>query len=349
MKKFKSLTNSYLSAFCVELSILVQSGISFDDGLVMMRDDEQDKRGKELLQSLIDSMKDGIPLSSALLIAECFPKYMTNMIKIGEITGCLPETLNALSDYYEQQDRLRVSIKNALMYPAMLLILMVAVVLVLIIRVLPIFNDIFNQLGTQMSPFAIQLMKFGRWLENASIVIAIVLGAVILFAIVVIAVPKIRAFFINQFKNIFGTIGIFDKIATSRFTSAMTLAIATGLDAEEAIEMASFVSGGDKAVEKKHKLCLETLRSGSSLSDAMRRAGILSAKESRMLALGGHSGKTDFVISEIARKADRSVQEDITAIVNKIEPTLVVVTSVIVGIILFSVMMPLMGIMTTIG
>jgi type IV pilus assembly protein PilC len=68
-----------------------------------------------------------------------------------------------------------------------------------------------------------------------------------------------------------------------------------------------------------------------------------------MLSLGGQSGMADAAMAEIARRSDRSVQDEISQIVSRIEPTLVIITSVIVGVILLSVMLPLMGIMTTIG
>ena len=333
----------------MELYILLQSGITFADGALMMQDDEPDAEGKALLQDLIDCLDRGLQLSSALDESGHFPTYMIHMVQVGEETGRLAETLKALAEYYDQQERLKMSIKNAVLYPSILLVMMVAVVMILIVKVLPIFNGIFTQLGSQMSPLAIRLMQFGRWLENTAVLIAVILCVIIAVAVISWLIPSVRKSIGDTFKNLMGSNSIFTQIAAARFASAMTLSLASGLDTEKAVEMASTVSGGIKVVDEKHKKCIEMLRSGAGIADSMRTSEILTARDSRMLALGVRSGTTDTVIADIARRADRNVQDGIDRMVSKIEPTLVIITSIIVGIILFSVMLPLMGIMTSIG
>jgi len=271
------------------------------------------------------------------------------MVEIGEKTGRLVETLTALSEYYDRQVRLAVTIKNSIMYPAILLILMVVVVLILIVQVLPMFDDVFTRLGTQMSPLAVGFMRFGAWLGDASIAIAAVLAVIFVIVILAIAVPGIRKGFGRVFSNIWGNKGIFGKIASSRFVYAMTLAMASGMDTDEAIGIAAAVSGGSKAVDDKHKKCVELLASGSTLSEALCGAGILSLQDGKMLSIGSRSGKSDIAMAEIARRNDLTVRDGIDRIVGRIEPALVIISSVVVGVILLSVMLPLMGIMTSIG
>lgn len=347
--KRKNLSNQYLSALCLELAMLLQAGISIADGVLMLQDDEADSDSKAVMQSLLDVLNEGKPLSEALRESGYFPRYMVNMTEVGEKTGRTVDTLKALSEHYDRQDRLSASIKSAVLYPAVLLVLMIAVVLILIIKVLPIFNDVFNSLGTQMSPMAQSLMRFGGWLEGAAVVIAVIAGLIILLAVAARLIPGIWNNLSSAFKNRWGNSGIFGKIASSRFTSAMALAIASGLDTEEAIEMAAAISGGSKAVDKKHGECIEMLRAGAPLAESLSKSGILSARNSRMLSLGSRSGSADLAMAEIADRSGRTVQDDIDRIVSRIEPALVIVTSVIVGIILLSVMLPLMGIMTSIG
>jgi len=271
------------------------------------------------------------------------------MIEVGEKTGRLVQTLNALSEYYERQTRLSVTIKNSVLYPAVLLVLMIVVVLILIVQVLPIFNDIFSRLGTQMNPLAVRLMQFGGWLGNAAVVIAIIVGAVFVLLLVMWLVPGIRKALTQAFSNKWGNRGIFGKIASSRFVFAMTLGMASGLDTEESIVLASDVSGGSKAVDAKHKKCSALLDSGKTLSEALCESGILSLQDGKMLSVGSVSGKADLAMAEIARRSDIDVRDNIDRIVGRVEPTLVILSSVVVGIILLSVMLPLMGIMTSIG
>jgi len=329
--------------------MLLNAGITISNGIDMMLADETDKDGKIVLQGVLDNLTDGIPLSEAMNKGGYFPPYMTNMIEIGEKTGRLTETMKSLSEHYERQDRLAVSIKNATVYPAVLLGLMVVVVLVLIVQVLPIFNDVFGRMGAQMSPFAIRLMQFGTWFRGAAVVIAIIFSAIFIVAFIAWAVPGIREGLVGMFKRSFGGRGVFGRIASFQFVSSMTLAMSSGLNVEDSVGMAASLNSGSNALNKKYEKCRSLLRSGSSLADALRDSEILSARDGRILSLGERSGMGDTAMAEIARRSDRSVQDEIARIVGRIEPTLVILTSVIVGVILLSVMLPLMGIMTSIG
>jgi len=221
------------------------------------------------------------------------------------------------------------------------------VVLILIIYVLPVFNDVFGRLGARMSPLAVSLMQFGSWLGNVSSVIAAVFGVVFIAAMIMWMVPGIRESVAKALKNKLGGRGILSETADAHFVAAMSLSIASGLDAEEAVEMAGAVSGGTKAVDEKNAACVDLLRSGKTLPEAMRGAGILSARDGRLLALGVRSGMADSAMAEIAHRKERDAQDGVDRVIGRIEPTLVIITSVIVGIILLSVMLPLMGIMSS--
>ena len=345
----KKLNSTYLSMLCSELAMLLDAGLTVMDGLEILQEAESGKDSKMILRELLDTMEEGFPFSNALEKSIYFPDYMVHMVGIGEKTGRLVESFKALSEYYERQVRLSVTIKSSVLYPAILLVLMIAVVLILVVQVLPIFNDVFNRLGTQMSPLAISLMNFGGWLGDASVTIAIVLGVIFILALLAWLLPGIRDKITGMLSDKWGDKGIFGKIASSRFIYSMTLAMASGLDTDDAICSAANVSGSSKAVAKKNNRCIELLNSGSTLSEALRGADILSPQDAKMLAIGSRTGKSDEAMSEIARRSEIKVQDDISRIVSKIEPTLVIISSVVVGVILLSVMLPLMGIMTAIG
>jgi len=333
----------------LELNILLQAGVTLADGVLMLWEDEPDTDGKAVLRSLLDTLEQGLPLSAALHESPYFPRYMVNMTDAGEKTGRLSETLKALAEHYERQERLAITVKNAVLYPAILLIMMVAVVMVLIIQVLPIFNDVFARLGSQMSPLALRLMQFGGWLSDVSAVIALVFALIIVAVLIAWLSPAARASFMQAFYNVWGGRGLPGSIASARFVSVISLAVASGIAAAEAVEMASSVSGGAKAADRKHQRCLDSLQEGRTLSEAMLDAGILSARNGRTLSLGDRNGMLDTAMAEIAARSERDVEDEIDRIISKVEPTLVVIASVIVGVILLSVMLPLMGIMTTIG
>ncbi|MCL1807189.1 MAG: type II secretion system F family protein [Oscillospiraceae bacterium] len=349
MKKYRGLANTYLSVFCMELSMIMQSGISIAEGVYLLLDEETDADGKRVLKSLLDPLEDGLPLSAALKKSPYFPKYMVNMAEVGEKTGRLSETLKSLSVHYERMDRVAVAVKNAILYPGILLLMMMAVVLILIIGVLPIFSDVFERLGSNMSTLASNLMRFGEWLSGASVVFAAIFGLIFIIALALWVFPKFRGGARKLLGKVWGNRGLMRETASARFISAMSLALASGLDTQEAVTMAAAVSGGTKAANQKYDACMEHLQAGHTLPDAMRHAGIISVRDSRFLSLGATSGMADAAMADIARRAENNVQDHIENVVGRIEPTLIIITSLIVGVVLLSVMLPLMGIMTSLG
>jgi type IV pilus assembly protein PilC len=204
-------------------------------------------------------------------------------------------------------------------------------------------------MGAQMSPMAERLMNFGVWFRGASVVIAVVFFSVLLVAFLAYAIAPVRDGLIRVFRDKWGGSGIFGRVASFQFISSMTLALSSGLMTEESIDLAASLNSSSKALKQKYEKCKAVLNEGGKLSDALRDAGILCARDCRMLSLGDQSGMADNAMAEIARRNDRTVQDEIAGLVSRIEPTLVILTSAVIGIILLSVMLPLIGIMTSIG
>jgi type IV pilus assembly protein PilC len=335
--------------FAAELAMLLEAGLTVNESLLIIKDDKSGKDEQQLLEALLKTLDENATLSESFKATGVFPRYMVHMVEIGEKTGRLVESLNALSEYYNRQERFNASIRSSVLHPSILLIMMIVVVLVLIVQVLPIFNDMFSRLGAQMSALALYLMQFGTWIGGATVVIATVLA--VIFSVIFIAwlFPSVQLALKAAFLNRWGGRGVFGQIATSRFVSAMTLALASGLDINDAVDNAAALSGGSKAIDIRHDKCRKLLESGGSLADAMHKSGIINRHDSKMLSIGARSGKTEHAMAEVAKRNEQRLHDRLDSIVGKIEPTLVMISSIIIGVILLSVMLPLMGIMTAIG
>ena len=347
--KQKTLSTLFLSAFCLEVSLFLRAGISISDGIYMLKSDNDDKSSQKLLDNLFEEMERGNTFSKALAVAGVFPEYMLEMVALAENTGKLEITMRNLSDYYARRARLATSIKNAVFYPVILVTIMMIVIAVILTQVLPIFNNVFSQMGAQMSPFALTIMGFGQALSTASTVIFIVLGIIIVLVVLSYVVPVIRKTFIAIFKNAFGDIGIFKRIAATRFAFAMAVSIESGVDTDDSITMATNVAGGDSRLMLRAGKCRELLSQGAKLGDALTESGIFTSKYNKMLSLAQKTGTLPEVMHVIAERSEEAISDEIDSMIAKVEPTLVILTSVIVGVILLSVMLPLVSIMSTIG
>ena len=343
------LSNEYISSFSLQISLLIHAGINIADGLFLLMEDENDKDIRDLLEFLANKVDEGHQLSDAMRESNAFPSYVVNMAATGEETGRTEAAFNSLTEYYEGQRELNDRIRNAVLYPAILMVLMLIIIGVLLVKVLPIFNTVYNQLGGSLSGIAAGLLGLGKGIHKALpvimgiLIVAIVLGIIIMFS------NAVRSKFHEVFVRYFGDTGLTRKIATSRFASALSMGMMSGLPMEEALKSAMSFTSESRGGKTRYNNCMEKLEAGSPLADALRDAKIFAPMYCRMLALGVKSGAGDTVMAEIARRLQDEVTAEIDIRVGRIEPTIVIVTSVIVGIILLSVMLPLMNIMSAIG
>ena len=344
----RQLDGPYLSSFCMELSLCLKAGISLGEGLFMLAQDETDKDLKEMLQGLYDKMDAGTSLEVALEEAGCFPKYLVEMIEIGSKTGRLEAVLKALSAYYMRQVQITRSIKSAVVYPLVLMFMLLLVIGVLITKVLPIFNDVFKELGAEMSPLAVSIMRFGTGVTRYAAVILAVVVAIAIVGVVISAVPSLALKFSNFWSKVTSNRKLSKKIASARFANGMAMTLASGLDTEESLDMVERITENPVMLGRIAK-CREYIKNGDLFVDAVAKAEIFGSMYCRMLSIGFKTGTADTVMDEIARRSEEEVDENIESVINKVEPTLVIIMSVIVGVILLSVMLPLMSIMTTIG
>ena len=344
----RKLTSAYLSMFCAEMSVIFQAGITLGDGVKVLIADA-DRDGKIVLQSLLDELAKGETFSGALEKSGYFTGHIVGVVKAGEKTGRTVEMLKALSEYYDRLDRLAVTVKNAVFFPLILLAMMIGVILILITQVLPIFSDVFGRHGARMSPLASVFMRVGEWFSGVSVIFAIIFGMLFAIALILRIFPAVRMGAGRKLRERWGGHGIFGETSSYHFISVMALSVESGLKAKEAVELASAVSGGTRATDKRNAECLRLLSEGATLADAMGGSGILSAREAQMLNFGARGGETDATMAEITRRKERNLFDRINRIIARVEPTLIILISVIVGVILLSVMAPLMGIMNSIG
>ena len=135
----KAATNRELSGLTMELSLLLRAGVGVGDALSMLGGEDG---YQDLLAGMAQRADEGAPLSECLRTGGRVPAYVCGLIEVGEETGRTEEALSALSQYYEQRARLDRQVRSALLYPAVMLVLMLVVIGVLLVQVLPIFDDV---------------------------------------------------------------------------------------------------------------------------------------------------------------------------------------------------------------
>ncbi len=342
----KTITNTELSGLTMELYLLLHAGVGVGDALALL---EQEETYKDLLAGMSQQADSGAPLSACLRESGRFPAYLCGLIEVGEGTGRTEEALSALSRYYEQRARLDRQVRSALLYPAVMLVLMLLVIGVLLVKVFPIFNDVYISLGSRLTGVAGGLLALGRWLDSAMPVLWALLAAVVALCAAFALADGFRDKLLGVWRRRQGDRGVSRRINNARLTQALSMGMASGLPLEKALELSASLLSDNPAAQARCRSCCEQLDQGVSLAQAMRASALLPASACRLLELGQRSGSADMAMEKIARDLADDSDAAIEELVSRVEPALVLVCSVLVGLILLSVMLPLMHIMSAIG
>lgn len=325
----------------MSLHLAMQAGISVAEGVEMYQEEENDSYRKGRIAIIAEELGVGELLSVSLRKSEAFPDYMVDMIEVGEKTGKLDDTLLSLSRYYDRQETISKSIRGATTYPIMLLCVLLLVLVVFVVRILPIFYDVYRQLGAEMSGLATAALNFGNWLGTNWIPIVAVIAVIVILCVV----------FRRQLKVLMRKIFMGGKLGASmrgaRFASILSMTLASGMDPDEALTMAARLTDDENAREK-ITAAAKQAEAGVSLSQCVADTGIFSMLYNRMLAIGVRTGSSDTVMEEIALRTGDEANDKLETFIGKIEPTLVIIMSLLIGLLLLSVMLPLAGIMSAI-
>ena len=343
--KQKQLTNQEIAVFSSQIALILHSGITPSEGIAIMNEDNDDKHIKGVLDQIYDDLNIGMPFYEALASTQMFPPYIIHMIKIGETSGKLEEVMNSLAIHYQRAYENSENIKSALSYPCIMIIMMLVVVIVLITKVLPIFNQVFEQLGSSMTGFSKVVLDMGMTLSRYSYIFIGIVIILVLAAFYFYKSEKGKQHFYQFLTKCPLTHDLTYKLALSQFTSGMAIALSSGLDMEESLKMAKELIDHQPLKTKIDEV--EEILDTEDLSTALVSRQVLTGLSARLLKIGNKTGHIDSVMKEIADHYDQETNERIHHFISIIEPTLVAILSIFVGIILLSVMLPLMGIMAS--
>jgi type IV pilus assembly protein PilC len=342
------LTNAELMTFFDQISMVLSSGISALEGIAMMKEDAASKKGQETLDSIYQSFEATGFFYLALQDAGVFPDYAVSMTEIGEKSGNLDVVTRSLSEYYGREQIIASAVKNAISYPLVMLGMMLIVIGVLMMKVMPVFEQVFEQLGASMTGFSAAVFHIGQVLNTYSIVFFV--GFLVLLLCVLFFVHT------NQKKGSLSSIvsktpftrRISEKIACTRFAGSMSLALKSGLDVDESLEMVGKITAHEE-IQKKIQMIQEQLAQGEDFLHAFSSSGIFTGVYRQIIVIGYRTGTMDEAMNRIAHQYESEMDESLQQVIGRIEPTLVALLSILVGLILLSVMLPLIGIMANIS
>ena len=227
-RKIKPLSDDELSAFSLQMALMIRSGIPAEEALRILADDADAEGERWWLEEMAEEMSLAVPLYQALQKGGGIPRYAIDMVRVGEMTGRLDDVLYGLYEYYARENQLRQSVKSAVTYPVVMVAMMAVVVVVLMTKVLPVFEQVFELLGTSVSPLTAALLRMGKAMNNGLTGLLIAIALLAAAAVYLRFTASGQALWQKWRVNCFGLKKLALDTATRNFTSATSMCLASG-------------------------------------------------------------------------------------------------------------------------
>ncbi len=341
----RGLTSAELSNFCGQVALILEAGLPLYDGMETLAGSSQASDSADLFQSASKGVNETGSLYDALKLDDRWPKYLVEMVGIGERSGHLERVMRGLEKYYEREDRIRTSVSSAISYPLVLGAMLVVIVFILLWRVLPVFRRVLNSMGVGMSDSGARMMQIGTVVGWIVLILVLLLVAVAVAGVILLR-TKHRQKVLDLIQKIPAIRKLSKELTASRVASVLSMMLSSGFPMEEALEMTAGVLD-DQAAADSVRGIKKTLDEGGAFADAISETHIFTDLHSRMIRMGIATGREDQVLANLSEIYEDSVESDITMLVSIIEPSLVALLAIVIGAVLLSVMMPMAGILAS--
>lgn len=337
-----------LSLLCHQMEQFIKSGVSPLEGIPLISEEISNSQLKETMNLISEKVIEGASLYQAFSEAGSFPDYMLQMIRIGELTGKLDTVMEYLSNFYENEFELIKEKKNAIMYPTILLFLIFGIIGLMIFKVIPVFSEVFESLGGQMPKDAKFVLLFAIQLKKFFICVAIILVAAIV-AIILSGRTEKGEFLLDKFIVKNPVTGLLNrKIISYRLGMGLALTTQSGMNLIDSFDLAKGLIDNTYVAAILNEVS-EKIRDSEPLSEAIKCTNIFPELFSRMIRTAEQYGKVSDTMEKLTRIYGKEVEISIKKLSKTLEPTLVAIFSAVLGIVLLSILLPLIGIMSSIG
>ena len=253
--------------------------------------------------------------------------------------------MTSLSRHYDQEQEISQQTRSAVTYPLIMLGMMAVVILVLLVKVLPVFQQVFHQMGLEMNGISQGLLNAGNMISRYSAVFLILavllIGCILFFSLTEKGHAKLRKLVTHL--PVFCEIPV--AMDYSRLAQGLSLGLRSGLSPETSLELTEAMLTQPEILEKLRKTS-ELLNNGEAFSKALTESELFSGMEGRLISISFYSGTSDETFRRLSQQYTEKSIDLISQAVSVVEPTIVILLSLLVGLVLLSVMMPLLGILS---
>lgn len=324
-----------------QLSTLFEAKVPVLDSFKLLSSEAESPVLRRKLAQIVEDIQGGITMSQAMAKhPDVFSKFYVSMVRSGEESGMLQEIFLELSNHLERSYELTSKARNALIYPAFVIIVFIAVIVLMAVFVIPKLSVILTEAGQDVPIFTKIIIGLSNSLITFGPLIFVGLVAGI-FALWRYTKTKTGKVAVSKFLLSVPFIGfLFKKLYLARISDNLRILLSSGVSMIRSLEITSDVVGNE-VYARILREATDAVKGGSSLSESFSKYNDIPLLVSRMVKIGEESGKLNFMLETMARFYKREVDTAVENIVSLIEPAMIIVLGTMVGLLLISVLGPI--------
>lgn len=345
------LTAADVSVFCEGMAMMLSAGIQTDEALSLLDIRSGNARLSAVCDIAYRRVLAGEGLAAAMRATGAFPSHAVGMVEVGERSGRLEQTLRRLMVYYDEESRVFAKIRTAVGYPAALLCVMAVIVAFTVWVVLPVFIQVYEDLAGSLAAGSSASIAASIGIGWAALIITVLGATAAVAAVVASRTPRGNEMLQRSFERLPITRPIMEKLALSRFTLVLSTYVASGVNDDVALAQ-TIETIDHPRIRGAAQRALQLMRDpdgARGLSAAIAESDLFDALSARMLVVSARTGSVENVLAGLGETFFNDASDGIDRVVDSVEPLLAALLTIAVGATLLAVMLPLIGIMGSIG
>lgn len=346
-----TLPSSEVAAFCEGLAAMLAAGIQLDEGLGLLGESAEGTPLAGVCDELYGRVAGGEALSDAMAASGRFPEHAVSTLAVAGRAGRTERALRGLAGYYAEESRVMDKLCTAVGYPAALLCVMSVVLVFTVAVILPVFIGVYEDMAgslTAGSGLAVGASVAVGWV---ALVVVVLVTAAALAGVAASRSVRGQAAIVRLMGKLPVTGDAMRQLALSRFLGTLSTCLAAGLNVDVAMgeALGTVESAGLRGELEPALAAMTDAERGLGLAQAIAESGVLEPTQARMLSIGSRAGSTDAVLERLSEACFDDAVARVDRVIDATEPVLAAFLTVAVGATLVSVMLPLIGIMGSVG
>ncbi|MBW2426714.1 MAG: type II secretion system F family protein [Deltaproteobacteria bacterium] len=338
-----------LVVFTRQFAVMVDAGLPLVQCLSILAEQQDNVTFKGILRAVKADVEQGSTFAEALAKhPQAFDDLFVNLVAAGEVGGILDTILNRLAVQLEKQEKLRKQLKGAMVYPATVSVIAVACIVLLLVKVIPVFEQMFTDFGGSLPGPTQMVIDLSNWLQAYIVYLLAGVGAVV----VAYAQSRKRSeSFRYQTDNVMLNLPIFGniikKVAVARFTRTLGTMISSGVPILDGLEIVA-KTAGNMIIEEEIQRTRQSISEGKTIAEPLQGSKIFPGMMVQMVAVGEETGSMEAMLTKIADFYDDEVDAAVAALTAMLEPLMMVFMGGSIGTILIAMYLPIFTIADTI-